>query len=89
MDGPELFGPNSSSKPIIPNWRLKEISETDSDMSATSDDSSDDHVEMTHSDDTYAKRHQKYEIEEKRLVRKDKLMKETRQKVKLYKYYFI
>ena len=51
-------------------------------MSATSDDSSDtDQVEMTHSDDTYAKRHQKYEIEEKRLVRKDKLMKETRQKV--------
>lgn len=80
LDGPELFGPNSSSKPIIPNWRLNDISETDSDMSATSDDSSDDHVEMTHSDDTYAKRHQKYEIEEKRLVRKDKLMKETRQK---------
>ena len=57
-------------------------------MSATSDDSSDtDQVEMTHSDDTYAKRHQKYEIEEKRLVRKDKLMKETRQKVDFYSKY--
>ena len=61
---------------------MKDISESDSDISGTSDDSSDtDQVEMTHSDDTYAKRHQKYEIEEKRLVRKDKLMKETRQKV--------
>lgn len=65
----EQFGPAITKKPLIPRWRVKEVS------------SSSDEDEKMESDEEYARRHHKYELEEKRLIKKDALVKESRMKV--------
>jgi len=64
----EQFGPAITKKPLIPRWRVKEVS------------SSSDEDEKMESDEEYARRHHKYELEEKRLIKKDALVKESRMK---------
>ena len=68
----EQFGPAITRKPLIPRWRVKEI---------TSSSEEDSENEQLDTDEQFEKRHLKYEIEEKRLIKKDALIKETRSKV--------
>ena len=78
----EQFGPAITTKPLIPRWRVKELS------SSSSDEDQDEEMDTIDSDEEYAKRHQKYELEEKRLIKKDALIKETRMKVSFFEKYF-
>ena len=67
----EQFGPAITRKPLIPRWRVKEVTSS----------SEEEENEKLDTDEQFEKRHLKYEIEEKRLIKKDALIKETRSKV--------
>ena len=69
----EQFGPAITRKPLIPRWRVKEVT--------SSSEEEEEENEKLDTDEQFEKRHLKYEIEEKRLIKKDALIKETRSKV--------
>ena len=73
FDASDTFGVPVSN-PLVPCWRVKDI-ETDV---VTNDQNGVNDIE---DDDTYEKRHSKFEVEEKRLIKKDQLMKDIKIKV--------